>query len=252
MQKVIILQARTNSSRLHGRVTLPLAGKPIIWHVIERLKCAKMIDRICVATTSDSSDDALAEYCRGCKVDVVRGSVNDVLARFIQAAFTTQADLIVRVAGDNPLIHPACIDAEIEYINNCSNCDYVSMMSLPFGCSSETFTLRTLEKLDYVSRDQIHRKHVTYYLHDKVGSHGFHMTDLPTPEYIARPEIRLTVDTQEDYELLSRIYDELYCEGKIIDLASVIDFLDNNPDLLNINKGIVQIPSRLLPEQVLT
>jgi spore coat polysaccharide biosynthesis protein SpsF len=253
MQKVIILQARMNSSRLPGKIMLPIAGKPAIWHILERLKCVRMIDRICVATTVESSDNDFADYCKSCDVDVVRGSESDVLARYIQAAYAMDADIVVRATADNPLVHPACVDAEIEYIINNADCDYVSMRQLPLGAMVETFTFRTLEKLDFVSKDQIYREHVTYYLHDRRGRHGFHMHDIPAPEFLTRPELRLTMDTREDYELITRIYDNLYSENSIIDLGDVIEFLDINPELLSLNRGVVQLPAlTAVLEQALT
>lgn len=251
MQRVIILQARMNSSRLPGKIMLPLAGKPAIWHILERLKCVRMIDRICVATTIESSDDEFAEYCKACDVEVVRGSENDVLGRYIQAAYATDAEIIVRATADNPLVHPACVDTEIDHIMNDDDCDYVSMRQLPLGTMVETFTFRTLEKLDYVSKEQIYREHVTYYLHDRHGRHGFRMVDIPAPEFLSHPELRLTMDTQEDYELISRIYDNLYVERSIIDLGDVIEFLDVNPELLSLNRGVVQLPALAVLEQSL-
>ena len=217
---VAVVQARMNSSRLHGKVMLPLAGEPMIWHIIERIKRAKMIDRICVATTCDSSDDALAEYCRGCNVDVVRGSINDVLARYIQAAYVTKADLIVRCTGDNPLIHPACIDAEIEYLVNNPSCDYVSMRGLPIGTMSEAFTVRTLERLNKLVMTEYDSEHVTSYI--RVDS--FQKKDfLTAPELSVA--IRLTVDTIDDYERMCNIYDKLYRGGSIIELIDTIQYL---------------------------
>ena len=252
MQKVIVLQARMNSSRLPGKVMLPLSGKPVLWHILERLKRAGTADRICVATTVEESDNEIENFCMGCGVDVVRGSENDVLSRYIQAAFAMNADIVVRATADNPLVHPDCVDAELSYLESHPDCDYVSMKQLPLGAMVETFTLRTLEKLDYIAKDDIYREHVTFYLHDRRGRHGFHMVDLPVEKSLARPEIRLTMDTREDYELMTRIYDTLYREGEIINLRDAIELVIANPELANLNRGVIQVPAIQILESVLS
>lgn len=251
MNKVIVLQARLNSSRLPGKVLLPLAGKPVLWHILERLKRPWTVDRICVATTTDTSDDELVAFLDDYGVEVVRGSEDDVLARYIQAAFATDAEIIVRATGDNPLLHPESLDDVVAYLEANPDCDYVSQRELPLGAMLEAFTRRTLEKLDYVSKDAIYREHVTFYLHDKRGHHGFNMADLSVESALRRPNLRLTMDTMEDYELISRIYDELYTEGEIIELSKVIEYLDANPNMLDLNREVVQLPSiRILEEAV--
>jgi len=242
MHKVVVLQARMNSSRLPGKVLLPLSGQPIIWHILERIKRSETTDRICVATTNEKSDDILVEFCQDYGVDFIRGSEDDVLSRYIFAGYTMKADIIVRTTGDNPLVHPESIDDCAAYLESHPECDYACQKMLPLGTMAEAFTLRTLDKVDYIAKDAIYREHVTYYLHARQGQHGFSMHDLPAEKEIARQELRLTVDTQEDYELMTKIYDSLYKDGEIIALEDVIRFLDANPDLLNINKGVIQIP----------
>ena len=126
------------------------------------------------------------------------------------------------------------------------------MKKLPLGTMVEAFTLRTLEKLDYIAKDEIYREHVTFYLHDRRGMHGFNMADLPVETGLAKPELRLTVDTREDYELMSRIYDALYNEGEIIDLRDVVGFVSSNPELANLNRGVFQVPAIQILESVLS
>ncbi|MEP0813594.1 MAG: glycosyltransferase family protein [bacterium] len=250
MHKVIVLQARLGSSRLPGKVLLPLSGRPVLWHILERLKCARTVDQVCVATTVNPADDKLVEFCDEYGVKVIRGSEYDVLQRYIVAAFETEADIVVRATADNPLVHPDGIDEQVEYLENHPECDYVFQSDLPLGTMVETFTRKTLEKLDYVSRDAIYREHVTFYLHDKRGYHGFHMADIAVPAALRNPELRLTLDTEEDYHLLSTIYEELYSEGDIIRLEDVIDYFRRNPGLKNLNKDVVQVPSQFVAEKV--
>lgn len=243
MLKVIVLQARLNSSRLPGKVLLPLAGQPCLWHILERLKRCRTIDRICVATTDDPGDDRLAAYCSELGVEVVRGSENDVLSRYIVAAYHMGAEIIVRATADNPLVSPEHIDREVEYLEAHPDCDYASAMRLPLGTMAEAFRLKALEKLDFVAKEDIYREHVTYYLHDKHGYHGFTMAEVDVERELSRPEIRLTMDTVEDYELISKIYDELYAEGTIISVEEAVRYLDANPNVANINKGVIQVPA---------
>jgi spore coat polysaccharide biosynthesis protein SpsF len=229
MRKVIILQARLASSRFPKKVLADLSGKPVIAHIIERLQAAKEADEICVAIPEDHTEDPLAEAVAGFDVAVTRGSGHDVLGRFIQAAYQTKADIIVRATADNPFVCFRNIDRQLEIFTGNPETDYAITESFPLGVTTEAFTLKTLEKLDYLARHADMREHVTLYLRKHPGP--FIVKTLQAPRELARPNYRLTLDTRRDYELIQTVYDKLYEPGELIELADVIALLEKEPEI---------------------
>jgi spore coat polysaccharide biosynthesis protein SpsF len=228
MHKVIVVQARLASSRFPRRVLAELGGKSILAHCVERLKAASQADEICVAIPASESENELAAIVNELGVTLVRGSEADVLGRFIQAAYQTKADIVVRVKGDDPFVSAGNIDRQIEALQADSEIDYVCTENLPAGVSSETMTLKTLEKLDYLARHQDLRGHVTSYLRNNPGP--FVIKKLEAPEELNRPNYRLSLDTDRDYQLFKAIFDELY-KGEPIAVKDVITLLDNDESL---------------------
>lgn len=229
MKKVAILQARLDSSRFPGKVLADLKGKPVLAHIIDRLKSASELDEVCVAIPSEHKEDRLAEALAGMDVTVVRGHASDVLARYIQAAYETKADVIVRATGDNPLVSPAVINQQLKLIQSEADLDYVITEGMSLGLTTETFTLKTLEKLDFLAKHPDHREHVTLYLRRNPGP--FVMRRLDPPAELANPNFRLTLDTAEDYEVLRKIYDKLYDGKSIVSLKDVFALLESDSDL---------------------
>jgi spore coat polysaccharide biosynthesis protein SpsF len=229
MRKVIILQARLASSRLPKKVLADLSGRPVIAHIVDRLKAAKLADEVCVAIPTGADEDELAEVLSGLPVVLVRGSGHDVLGRYIQAAYQTQAELIVRTTADNPLVSFAEIDRQLELLSGNQELDYVITEGYPLGITPETFTLKTLEKLDYLARHADMREHVTLYLRKRPGP--FAATQLQAPPELARSEFTLTLDTAQDYDLMRGIYGKLYRQGELVSLEAVLELLDAEPEL---------------------
>ena len=125
MTVVAIIQARMASTRLPAKVLADISGRPMLWHVVNRVRQARAIDRVVVATSAESTDDAIAQFCQACQIDCYRGSETDVLDRFYRAAQTFAADTVVRITADCPLIDPQIIDKVVHTF--CThNFDYVT------------------------------------------------------------------------------------------------------------------------------
>ena len=229
MHKVIILQARLGSQRFPQKVLADLAGKPVIAHIIDRLKLSKLADEICVAIPDVPSDQPLADVLAGLDVTVVRGSEHDVLGRFIQAAYQTKASVIVRATADNVLVAPKFIDQMLEEIEADPDLDYVITDGLPKGITTEVFRLKTLEKLDYLSKHPDMREHVTLHLRQNPGP--FVVKHLTVTGELNRPELNLSLDTQSDYKLFTAIFDKLYAEGSPVCVPDAIKLIDEDSEL---------------------
>lgn len=203
-----ILQARMSSSRLPGKVMKPLAGAPMIERQIERLRRCETLARLVVATSDEPSDDPLAAHVEGLGVEVFRGSLDDVLGRFVAAveALGLTGD-IVRLTADCPLADPAVIDAGVR-LRARRQVDYVSngrRPTFPHGLDMEVFTRDALLTAGREATDPYDREHVTPYLYRSGGFSVAHLTQ-------DRDEsgLRWTVDTPEDYAFVARVYDALY------------------------------------------
>jgi len=234
MRKVIILQARLASSRFPQKVLAELGGKTVLAHIIERLKLATRPDEICVAIPEDKSENALADALTGMEVALTRGSGSDVLGRYIQAAYQTNADLIVRCTADNPLVSPEEIDRQLDELVADPALDYVITDGYPMGVTPESFTLKTLEKLDYLGKHHNFREHVTLYLRKHPGP--FSIKTLAAPSELTWPDLKLSFDTPRDFELLKAIYERLYQPGVHLELKRVLNLLKDNPDLAQLGK----------------
>jgi len=233
----IIIQARMSSSRLPNKIMLELAKKPILWHVVERCKKAD-VDDVIIATSINKENDVIEEFCKENNYLCYRGSEDDVLDRYYNAAIKFKLDVIVRITSDCPLVSPRLInkclnifeERDIDYIGNARK------RSFPRGLDLEIFSLKALEREWNLTTEKIHREHVTAFIY--ANPEMFRIEDLMAEgefEKFKRPNLRLTVDTSEDFKLLSIIYDNLYKAGKIISIEEVVDFLDKNPELEKIN-----------------
>jgi spore coat polysaccharide biosynthesis protein SpsF len=235
MRKVIIIQARLASSRFPNKVLADLSGKPVIDHVISRLRAVNGVDEVCVAIPADASDNPLAEHLADIGACVTRGHGRDVLARFIQAAYETKAQVIVRAQGDNALVDWHTVEAQLAEIENNPEVDYVTTDGLPDGCTVETFRLKTLEKLDFLARNDDMRKEVTLYL--RANENPFVVKHLKADENLRWPDISLSINRPEDLQFIQAIYDRLYKEGELIEIGDVIGLLRQDPTLLEISQA---------------
>ena len=226
-----VLQARMSSSRLPGKVLKPLCGGPMILRQIERLQRARRLDRLVVATSTEPSDDPLAEALAGAGVAVHRGPLDDVLARFAGALEAFPAAHVVRLTADCPLADPEVLDASIA-LHLESGADYTSntpdSFSYPKGQDVEVMTAAALRRVAAEAVSAEAREHVTWDLYH--GDHGYRAAWLRSGA-ADDGDVRWTVDTPDDYAFASAVYDALYPPNPAFTSADVRAFLAGRPDL---------------------
>jgi spore coat polysaccharide biosynthesis protein SpsF len=238
----VIVQARTGSSRLPGKIFKNLSGKPVLWHVWDRLSHSKLIDKIVIATTDLPEDDGVEKFCEENLIPFYRGSSHDVLSRYYEAAKKFNADIIIRVTSDCPVVDPIIIDqiaAKFVEINKKERLDYMSnsiVRTFPRGLDAEIFTFSVLDKSFKEALKEYEREHVTPYIYQHPELFNIeHFTN--EVDYSFH---RWTVDTKEDYELIHKIYSELYQPGKLFLFKDILDLFERKPELLSINQNIKQ------------
>lgn len=246
-----IVQARMGSSRLPGKVLRPLAGRPVIWHLIHRLRACRSLDGVLIATSTSPLDDPLAEYCAAEGVAVFRGSEDDVLARYHGAAQSVGATIVVRVTGDSPLIDPPTIDRMVDELRAHPEADHCTG-SAPQRVIHEGFsavTMRYLQKLrDEVPDHPAAREHVTGYL--MVDPHFVRTVTVPIePECWF--EARLSVDTPADLRFMEAVYAGLGAPPGDADVRDVVRLLKAEPALLGINAHVARKHLEVRDDRVL-
>lgn len=236
MKTVVIIQARMGSSRLPGKVLMPLGGKPAIQHVIERARMISGVDDVLLATSVSPVDDPLVEFCHSFGVPVVRGSEDDVLDRYYQAAKAARADVVIRITGDCPLLDPV-ESGKVLGLFHSSGADYVSNVNpptLPDGLDTEVFSFQTLETAWKNAVKKSEREHVTLYIYTRPEQFGIKSVknDVDLSGY------RWTLDEDKDYRMLSAIYNELGLRGKFGYLSEVLDILRDRPETGRLNGSV--------------
>lgn len=226
-----VLQARMTSTRLPGKVLRPIEGKAMLLRQIERIQRATTLDHIVVATSEDPSDDELAQLVTEQGIDVVRGSLSDVLDRFVKVADTHNPDVIVRLTGDCPLACPEVID-DVVTAFHASTADYLSNTldpTYPDGLDVEVITADALRTVDNSSRDKDEREHVTLgvYRRDK----EFNVQNFVDPAGKDHSDLRWTVDNQADFDFVSHIYGTLLPANPHFGYQEILRFLEEKPDL---------------------
>lgn len=237
---VIIVQARMSATRLPGKPLKKVLEKPLLIYLIERLKRVKNADGVVIATTDKPEDQKIVEVAREEGVPFFCGSEENVLDRYYQAAKKESAEVIVRITGDCPLIDPKVIDKAIALFFSGSY-DYVSNTlerTYPRGMDVEVFSFAALEKVVKVAKAQEELEHVTpfFYRHPEL----FQLGCLKREE--DQSKHRLTVDTQEDFILVSRLIEHLYPENREFNLEDLLRVLQEKPEWETINSHITQKP----------
>ena len=233
---VASIEARTGASRLPGKVLKPIAGVPALARMIRRVKAAKRLDGIVVATTDRTADAAVAELARAEGVAVFRGSEDDVLDRVLQAQRAMGAEIIVELCGDCPLIDPVVIDRAVVVYGN-GNADLVTTthpQSYPQGMDVEVFALAALAEVAAEVRDPAVREHVS--LHFYRNPQRYRIVNLAAPPSEHAPAVRLLLDYPADLEALDAIWRALAAaHGDTFTTADVLALLRARPDLAAIN-----------------
>lgn len=227
-----LIQARMGSSRFPGKVLEDLAGHPMIWHVVNRTRRAKNIHKVVIATTDRAIDDPIAQFCEQENVGCFRGSEQDVLDRFYQAAKANQADVIVRVTADCPLIDPAVIDKVMSRFER-GDCDYVCNVeryTYPDGLDTEVFSFAALKRAWREASKPSEREHVTPYLRTDL----FRTANVESEIPVSPTEYRWTVDHPGDLEFVRKVYAEFSKNSREFGLREILDLLKVRPDLATI------------------
>src|SRR4030043_2067506 len=233
---VAIVQARTGSTRLPGKTLAIVAGKPMLAHVIERLRGAKSLQGILVATTIRQADDAIVELAEKLGVHVFRGSEDYVLDRYYQAFRRYPADVVVRVSSDCALTDPHVVDRVVRHYLR-GKYDYVSNIlkrTYPDGLDVEVFSFKALEKAWQEAKLASEREHVTPYIHRNPDK--FRLANVENEVNLSH--FRWTVDLKEDLEFVRQVYKHLYKEGQIFYMEDILELLREHPNLKKINQGI--------------
>jgi spore coat polysaccharide biosynthesis protein SpsF len=231
------IEARMAASRLPGKVLMKIKGKPSLELMIERVKKSKLINEIIVATTTNKSDDAIVELCNQLNVKYYRGSEDDVLQRVLEAHQMFNSDIIVELTGDCPLIDPLLIDECVDfYMQYCDRYDYVSNCveeTYPLGMAVQIFPIGILEEVAKKTNDPLDREHVSKYIY---MSGEYRIYTIKTKGDLFWPDLALTLDTKEDFELINIIY-EHFNDNNFF-LRDIVRFLQQRPQLLGLNKHV--------------
>jgi spore coat polysaccharide biosynthesis protein SpsF len=232
-----IIQARAGSTRLPKKVLQEISGHPMLWHVIERTKRCKSIGKVIVATTTLAEDDAVEGIAKNAKIACFRGDVHDVLGRYYLAAKDAGGDIVVRITADCPLIHPETVDRMVDLLRT-KKADYACLdpSIATFETGVEAFTFKTLFDVYEKASEKRQKEHVTLYIRE--NPERFKIALLKPDPLFQRKDLRVTVDTAEDLQFMSEVYNSLYKEGEIVDLKKVLDWIEKNPTLKEINAHV--------------
>lgn len=237
---VAIIQARVRSIRLPGKALMDISGKPMLWHVINRLKHSRRLDLIVVATTTNKLDDAIEEFCRQYDVAFYRGSETNVLDRYYKAASNYKASVVVRITSDCPFIDPIVVDTAVsELLEHPERFDIVSNTAnrtYPRGLDVEVFSFSALSMCNKRATEDYQKEHVTRYIYEHPDLFRHYNLDNDTD----LSHLRWTVDEIADMKFAREIYKRLFKEDSIFFMEEIIGILEKEPGLNEINRDIRQ------------
>jgi len=236
---VAVIQARMGSSRLPGKVLLNILGKPVLWHIVNRLSKAKGIDQIVIATSDKTQDDEIEKFCKQYNFDIFRGDEIDVLDRFFKASQKYKADSVIRVTGDCPLVDPQIVGALIKLFqdNNYDHCGVATgagvsglqnIKKFPDGMDAEIMKFEALSVAHAEANTELHREHVTPFIWQQ--PERFNLGAL-YPKGRDYSQYRLTLDQREDFEVIKQIFGKLWHNSPDFGLDEIIDLMDGRPEL---------------------
>ena len=235
---VLIIQARMGSSRLPGKSMMDLAGKPLIARVLERVKRSKNADNIVLAIPDNKENDVLEKEANTANINFFRGSENNLLDRYYQAAKAFNADIVGRIPADNPLSEPEEIDRIISHhraLNRpgfSSNLAEVQGSGYPDGIGAEMFDFSLLQRAWNIESDEAKKEHVHLNFYDYesdkvVNSSLCPVTTIRCPKNIRRPDIVLDVNTDEQYKFIKEIYEYFYKTNPYFNIKDIIGWYDD-------------------------
>ncbi len=244
---VAIIQARMGSTRLPGKVMMPILEKPLLWHIVERLMSVEAIDKVVVATSDSRKDDRLAEFCDDYSIAFYRGREEDVLDRFYHAAKNFCGEHLLRITGDCPLIDPLVVNRLIDYYFQ-SKVDFCGVATgagvagrevvgrYPDGMDAEIFSMDILTMVWREATRDLHREHVTPFIWQQ--PERFRLEAL-YPDNGDYSHCRWTVDNLEDFKLVQWIYEQLYSINPCFGMEEILDLLNRQPEKASENRHFI-------------
>jgi len=240
MKIIATIEARMTSSRLPGKVLMRAARKPMLEHLVDRLRSVPSLDGIVLATTFNKADEVLEEFAKQVGIDCYRGSENDVMGRVVGAAESVDAEVVVEITGDCPIIDPQIVEQTIRMFKE-HNADYVSntqVRSYPDGMDTQVFLLNTLKRSAAMTDNLLDREHVS--LHIRNHPELFSSVHLVAPPEIHWPELGLTLDEFKDFQLLKRIIEYFEPINPLFSCLDIVRLLRIMPDWVEINQAVVR------------
>ncbi|MGL1902890.1 MAG: NTP transferase domain-containing protein [Fibrobacterales bacterium] len=233
MTAVAIIQVRMSSMRLPGKVLKPISGKPMIWHIYQRAQQCALVDDVVIATSTECSDDALAEYCKETGLNCFRGSLNNVMGRFLDVrALYPKSTYFVRITGDCPFIDPVFIDQQITALKKHDG-DFVwinSPHSVLEGQGVQSWT--SLEYIDEQSSTSEDKEHVGS-IYRSEHPREFRIVAFVVPQEFQTTGLRLSVDEMDDYIFVNEVYDTLWSGTSIVSLSETLQWLGAHKDIVS-------------------
>jgi|LauGreDrversion4_2_1035121.scaffolds.fasta_scaffold23544_2 spore coat polysaccharide biosynthesis protein SpsF len=231
-----IIQARTGSTRLPNKIFAKIIEKPLLWHIYNRISYSKLIDNIIIATTDKNEDNIIEEWANENNILIYRGSENDVLSRFYNAAVENAIDIIVRITADDPFKDPTLIDEAIsELVNKNLNFVYNNKPpTFPEGLDVEIFDFNSLKKANNKSTSLFEREHVTQYFFNNLDE----FKHLNITSIHNNALLRWTIDTASDLEMTEVVYENLYKENQIFLYEDILNLIKQKPQIAKININI--------------
>ena len=237
---VATIEGRMTSSRLPGKIMLPLCGKPVMAHMIERHRRSKLTDEVVVATTTNATDDPIAELCAQIQCPCFRGSEHDVFGRIVGAGEQYGADILVQGMADSPLVDWRLVDACITLLvgegADCASNEFVE--TFPIGFDVRAYLFSTLVLAEQRDSNPAFREHAGYSIRSQPKK--FKLANWEAAGDMRWPSLRLTLDTAEDYQLIAAVYKALYPVNNDFSASDVVTFLKGRPDLVAFNSNVRQ------------
>ena len=238
MKIVATIEARMTSSRLPGKVLKGVLGQPMLHHLVARLRAVPSLDQIVLATTINETDNVLEAFAVDEDIACFRGSEEDVMSRVIGAAESVDADIVVEITGDCPIIDPQIVEQTIRMFL-AHDVDYVAngdIRSYPDGMDVQVFRLDTLKRSASMTHDPLDREHVT--LHIRNHPELFTKVHLVAPPELHWPDLGLTLDEQQDYDLLKKVMEYFGNETPLFSCLDVVRLLREKPEWVDINQDV--------------
>lgn len=224
---IAVIQSRLSSSRLPGKVLKNLADKPMIWHIYNRLKYCKNVDKIIVATSDDNSDNELAEYCIKNKMELRRGNLNNVLSRYLDIINEFEPQYVVRISGDCPLIYPEFIDDQVSTLTK-YDADFIILNpATPVLDGQGVIKSEVFKKINKYSKNNLDLEHAgSVYISENLDK--FKIIEYKVNAELIDYNVKLSIDYIEDYILINKLYCCLWKNNQIINIYDALKFLRNH------------------------